>query len=231
MKNIDKKALSQLMKEDVFSPTDCPNFITYKNYNSYRWYARLVAPLLKLAGGRPVFAGRRLETISGESPCETWMIVRYPSHRAMLRMVMNPYYMLINRFRERGVARMELAFTQPLRDDRELSRQPFVCCLHVRTSDAERFFEAAHAHADEAGLSMVYGSTVQLEFNFIKRKPANGPNPLTYPVTAAVGGADIEALTEFARQDRLRGWLEAETAAHCVQLYERMDPRSMLRLW
>ena len=42
---IDKAALRRLYAAPTFSPTDCPNYITYRDYEQYRWYARVLAPL------------------------------------------------------------------------------------------------------------------------------------------------------------------------------------------
>lgn len=227
---INRARLRALMAQPPFSPTDCPNFITYKDYGHYCWYARVLLPLLLVTRGGPLFVGHRKATLLGESPGETWMVVRYPSHRRMLLMVMNPYYALVaNRFRERGTARLELGFTRPLDPHSGLQRHSLVLGIHVRPADAGAFFTALRALVEKAGLVTAYESELRLSLDFIENPRPNDPNPLTYPVTVAVAGATETALRAFAADAALAGLLKAQPAA-CVQLYERAGPYDYIRL-
>lgn len=227
--NFDAKALLRLMKAPAFSPTDCPNFITYRDYNQYRWYARAVTPLLMLGRGGPIFVGNRIETLHGDKSCDTWMVVRYPSHRGMLRMITNPYYLTVaNRLRERGTERLELAFTQPRDPNSGLGRHRDVLGLHVNASDADSFFSTLRQLADQAGLSVVYESEMRLTFDFIRHPRPVDPNPLTYPTTAAVAGGTSTALRELAESADVRKLLKDQTRA-CAQLYQRADEYEYLR--
>lgn len=217
------------MKAQTFNPTDCPNFITYRDFRQYQWYVRSVAPLLLLTRGGPIFVGHRSATLFGESPGETWMVVRYPNHRAMLRMVSNPYYLLVaNRLREKGTARLELAFTQPRNPESKPGGHPVLLGLHADTADANGFFEAARQCAEDAGASVVYESEARLGFDFIRHPRPVDPNPLTYPTTVAVAGDNAAALRKLAESDAVRTLLGAQTKA-CAQLYERADKYELLR--
>lgn len=226
---IDKAALRRLYAAPTFSPTDCPNYITYRDYEQYRWYARVLAPLLIATGGGPLFVGHRVAVLHGESPCETWMIVRYPTHRGMLRMILNPYYFFVaNRFREKGTAKLELAFTAPRDPKSGLQRSPFALGLHVRAPDADRFFAAVRALAGGAGLDVVYESESRLSFDFIRDPRPFDPNPLTYPITLAIGAKSEEPLRAFAADPALRALLESQGKAS-AQLYARADKYEYLR--
>ena len=228
-KHIDKKALARLLKAPTFSPTDCPNFITYKDYNQYRWYARSLAPLLLATGGGPIFVGNRVATLSGESPGETWMVVRYPTHRGMLRMILNPYYMLVaNRFREKGTARLELAFTQPRNPRSKPAKHPLLLGLHVHSNAADNFFATIRRLAEGAAVTVVYESEVRLDFDFIPNPRPMDPNPLTYPTTVALAGGSAAVLRAFAQSVAVQALLDAQLEA-CAQLYERADKYEYLR--
>jgi uncharacterized protein (DUF1330 family) len=229
LKNIDWNALRRLRSAPTFSPTDCPNFITYRDYEQYRWYARVLTPLLLATGGGPLFVGKRMATLLGDSPGETWMVVRYPSHRGMLRMIFNPYYLLVaNRFRAKGTARIELAFTQPRSNDRALAKQPMVLGVHVETDDASGFFEQLRQYAVSSGLRVVYESEHRLNLDFIRRPRRADPVPLTYPTTAALAGDNTAALEQFAGRADVKELLDAQRRA-CVQLYEGAGKFELLR--
>ncbi len=229
---IDRKALFRLLKQPKFSPADCPNFLTYKDYEQYRWYARTLAPLLLVTGGGPLFIGNRIDTLHGSVPCDTWMVVRYPSHRGMLRMIMNPYYSLLpNRLREKGTQKLELAFTQPHDPESGLEKCPLVLALHVGIRDgssaADEFFPAVRHLAGQRGLSVVYESESRLDFDFIREPRDADPSPLTYPVTAVLAGTE-SVLREFAGQPELVQLLEAQQRAS-ANLYQRGARMDYLR--
>lgn len=225
----DARAFKRVYSAPIFAPTDCPNYLTYADFAQYQWYARLLAPVLLATGGGPLYVGNRLETLRGESPCETWMVVRYKNHRRMLAMIANPYYAWVNRFRERGTARLELGFTEP-RDPRSgLETHRFVLGVHVATRDPNDLFARLQALAAAASLPVVYESELRLGFEFVVAPRPCDPNPLTYPVTAALGAAAPEPLRAFATGDALAKLLDSATERACVQLYRRGGTRDYLR--
>jgi len=106
------RALTKLYRSKLPEPIDVPNLLTYANEEAYRWYGLMVSPVLALNGGRLRWAGSHVDTLHGERLCDSLLIVRYPSHRHFVRMVLTPYYMLVaNPIRERAVARFEASFT------------------------------------------------------------------------------------------------------------------------
>lgn len=88
------------------------NLLQFRNFNAYRWYGLLVFPVIRAVGGAPVWIGEHRQSLVGEPVREHLLLVRYPSHRRFLAMVMNPYYEAINLFREAGVDSFEAAFSQ-----------------------------------------------------------------------------------------------------------------------
>ena len=227
--SFDRKAFIRLMKQPTFTPTDCPNFLTYRDYEQYRWYARTLAPLMMVTGGAPLFVGNRQATLRGDIPCDTWMVVRYPSHRGMLRMIMNPYYNLVaNRFRVKGTQRLELAFTQPRDPDSGLQRHEQVLALHVAGSNGEALFTGVRARADAAGLQVVYESESRLDFDFIRNPRGPEPRPLTYPLTIAIAGGDEPALRAFSEDEAVSELMDAQDRVS-VNLYRRAGKYDYLR--
>ncbi|MFN7954964.1 MAG: hypothetical protein U0610_24775 [bacterium] len=226
-RRFDTAAFRRVYAAPTFSPTDCPNFLTYADLAQYRWYARLLAPVLLATGGGPLFVGHRVATWRDQSPCETWMLVRYRNHRRMLAMIANPYYAFVNRFRERGTARLELAFTEPRDPKSGVETHRRVLAAHVCAADPTAFFDAIRNASGRAGLPVVYESVVRLDFEFVVDPRPNDPNRLTYPVTAAVGGSDEATLRAFAESANLAAALDRCERA-CVQLYRRGSTRELL---
>lgn len=225
----DARAFRRVYAAPTFAPTDCPNYLTYADFSQYQWYARLLAPVLLATGGGPLFVGNRVATLCGESPCETWMVVRYKNHRRMLAMIANPYYAWVNRFRERGTARLELGFTEPRDPASGLEKHRFVLGLHVATRDPNDFFASLRALAAAAALPVVYESELRLGFEFVVAPRPCDPNSLTYPITAALGASAPEPLSAFAARDDLAKLLDSATERACVQLYRRGGTRDYLR--
>ncbi len=106
-----RSALDLLQTESA-RPVYVINLIRYRNFSAYRWYGLFVYPLVRLLGGMPVWVGRHVQSIGGEARFGNLLIVRYPSHRRFLAMILNPYYTIINDLREAGVERFEAAFSR-----------------------------------------------------------------------------------------------------------------------
>lgn len=225
----DARAFRRVYAAPTFAPTDCPNYLTYADFSQYQWYARLLAPVLLATGGGPLFVGNRVDTLHGESPCETWMVVRYKNHRRMLAMIANPYYAWVNRFRERGTAKLELGFTEPRDPASGLEKHRWVLGIHAAPRDSNDFFAALRGIAATAGVPVVYESEQRLGFEFVVAPRPFDPNPLTYPITAALGADTAEPLAAFALRAELAKLLDGATERACVQLYRRGGTRDYLR--
>ncbi len=170
-----------------------------------------------------MFTGLRNSVLWGEFPFDSWMVVRYPSHRKMLKMISNPYYVAVcNPIRKRAVAQFELAFTKPRDPDSGLQRHRQVLAFHVEPTNAESFLSKVRALAETADLPVVYESVSCLDFDFISDPAANDPQPLTWPVTAALATGSKERLREFAASKPVERLLAAQKSA-CAVLYDRAD--------
>lgn len=217
----------RVFREPTFRPTDCPNFLTYADEAQYRWYARLLAPLLVATGGGPHFIGNHVETLSGSKPCDTWMVVRYRSHRHMMGMIASPYYLFVNRFRERGTARLELAFTQPSDPESPLRSARHVLVVHADGIVPERLFASLRSLPRPPGVEVVYESVSRLDFSFLRNPRACDPNPLTYPLTFAFGASDEASLRAFAAAPALLQAI-ARAPRAALALYRRGSVRQYL---
>ncbi|RMF18059.1 MAG: DUF1330 domain-containing protein [Candidatus Dadabacteria bacterium] len=225
---IDRSAFVRLARRPTFTPTDCPNFIRYRDERWYHWYARVIAPLLAVTGGGPMFVGAPIEVLSGDYPFETWMVVRYPTHRRMLAMIVNPYYTFVcNPLRERGTAVLELAFTEPQHADKELARQREVLGLHLAPAEQDPVPELSRL-AGARGLRVVYASRSRYDFDFITRPRPVDPSPLTWPVTVALAGP-TEELRAFVADPEVSAILRAQKRAAAVR-YRRKGTKEMLGL-
>jgi hypothetical protein len=188
---------------------------------------------MSFTGGRVVFMGKRVGTLYGEPTGDVWMVVRYPSHRAFLRMISNPWYLLVcNRFRERGTARLELAFTQPRDPASPLHRQRWALGVHAHVGDEDggngRFFDALASIATDAGLEVVYASELRADLDLVRHPRPVDPNRLTHPTTAAIGGGARAALRGLAESAPLRALLDRQRKA-CAQLYRRGGRLELVR--
>jgi uncharacterized protein (DUF1330 family) len=74
----------------------------------YGEYGVAVAPLLEMAGGKPVFAGRPAEHLIGEGSWDMMLLVSYPTRQAFLDMVSSPEYQEIEHLRSESLIRSEL---------------------------------------------------------------------------------------------------------------------------
>jgi len=210
---LDLKAIRDLYRRDLPRPIDVPNFLWLRNEQSYARYALTVAPAILLTGGSVHWAGKHLEAVCGEPRAESLLVVRYPNHRAFLRMVLNPYYLAINVFRVRGVARFEAGFTHPADRYEALPRERDVLVAHFD----EPLEDLRNALG---GPHLVYHTERVAEIALLKNPAPHDPNPLAH-----------RALAMFRWRDALRDVAaRAELAPTTVlQRYRSVPIRAYLR--
>lgn len=228
-RRIDVGKWRALYRKKLPQPVDVLNLIHIAHWPSYRWYALTVAPLLSLSRAGPRWMGRLAREIHGPRQADKLLVVRYPNHRAFLRMVSNPYYLLINRFRERGVARFEASFTQPI--DARVSLRRHRRFLVVHFNGAEGALDGVREILGGRGAAFVYATREVAAIDlFAGPARPTDPNPLAFKHAAffAVGAdAEIEAIADAATVKRLGEAVE-DFALH---LYEAEDPRSYFRVF
>src|SRR5581483_3409102 len=128
---IDANAYKALWRRDLPRPIDVPNLIDPQpGTRAYAAYGLLVTPVLLLIGTKVLWGGRHVRALAGEPQAGELLIVRYRSHRRFLGMVASPYYQLINRLRERAVARFQAGFADGHGTGAALPRARHVMALH-----------------------------------------------------------------------------------------------------
>jgi uncharacterized protein (DUF1330 family) len=109
---------SQQFEEFAKAPDDGPfvmiNLLKFKEKTennaesgetAYNRYMMNVSPLLKKAGGRPVWMGSVKQVFIG-TPDDKWdraLLVEYPSRKAFLNMISTPEYQQVHKDREAGL--------------------------------------------------------------------------------------------------------------------------------
>lgn len=212
-----------LARTDIAGPVDVLNLIKTdpKRFAMYRWYGLLVAPALQAVGGRPRWMSTHERALVGEPLADKLLVVRYPSHRRFLAMVLNPYYFAINEFRERGVTRFEASFTKVGFEEGELASQRRLVVVHHRAADALPEIRAA---LEEAVGPLVYASSLVQSMTMLAPPRPSDPNPISLPHTAcfAAGSADVAIDAQLATR------LRAACPEISVQLYKREAPAAYL---
>jgi uncharacterized protein (DUF1330 family) len=210
---IDPGAVARLARAELPKPLDVLNLIHLRDERSYARYGFAVTPVLMAVGGRLRWMGHHERTLLGQPQAERLMVVRYPSHRRFLAMTLNPYYVLINRLRERGVKTFEASFTYAESEPLELRSQRRLAIAHfahpTTVEDVRRILEP------QVG-PLVYASREVASASFLKGRRATDPNPLTFPQIACfAAGEDADPALDGL-----------EHAA--VALYARSSPRALL---
>ncbi|HEX6388692.1 MAG TPA: DUF1330 domain-containing protein [Solirubrobacteraceae bacterium] len=207
---IKPRRVLALARQDVPTPVDVVNLITPSRFDRYRWYGLLVMPALVVVGGRPLWMGKHERVICGERQAEKFLIVRYPSHRRFMAMVLNPYYVAINRLREAGVARFEASFTHATHVAPDLARRKLLVGVHF------------HGELDDVvaamdGCELVYATRATASLGFLDPPAPTDPNPMTFSGVALFAPPG-DALPEVA----LEG---------CAVHVYRREARSEYRPW
>jgi uncharacterized protein (DUF1330 family) len=174
---IKPRGVLALARQDVPTPVDVINLITPSRFDRYRWYGLLVMPVMTAVGGRLLWMGKHERTICGERQADKFLIVRYPSHRRFMAMVLNPYYIAINRLREAGVSRFEASFTHASHAEHDLGRRKLLVGVHFHGA-----LDDVVAAMD--GCELVYATRATASLGFLDPPEATDPNPMTYPGVA-----------------------------------------------
>lgn len=218
----DFRRLWDVVRTPVQRPTDVLNLIDYADRHYYRWYGAFVMPTIYGVGGSLRWGGHHRESIVGEPLADTLLVVRYPTHRHFIFMTVNPYYALINRLRERGVARFAAAFTRVVVADQNLNEERRLVGVHFTAPEPATVVDALASSPAlrAAGLELAYASAQFAAFDFLRAPKPNDPNPLPFPATALFRCADVERL--HAARPAVRGALEGLGFPVAAHLYERL---------
>lgn len=216
--------IKQLLKMPSAEPMYVLNIISYKNFSAYRWYALLVLPILKLVGGNIQWAGHPSTILHGEAQCQSLLLVRYPTHQAFIRMIVNPYYAAINKLREKGVERFEGAFSEAVSGDgKALQSKENLLVLHFNADNPDAVFEQAEALFAPEGAEPVLSLSQYLALDLMPRPKPSDPNPLTYQRNMFFAVDEVnEALNQAVKQ-----W--AAKQGDCVAaVYQRSSEKAFM---
>jgi uncharacterized protein (DUF1330 family) len=214
LSRIDPSAVIRLARAELPQPLDVLNLIQLRDERSYARYGLAVAPALRAVGARLMWMGHLERTLAGESQAERLLVVRYPSQRRFLAMTLNPYYVLINAWRERGVQQFEAAFTFPEHEPLELGAQ---AALVVAQFGSGATLDRVRGALEPAAGPLVYASRMVSSASYLRGERRTDPRPLTFPCTAFFAASADTGLDAGAAPEGV-----------AVGLYRRAHPRRLL---
>lgn len=216
--------IKELLTLPSAEPMYVLNIIDYKDFNAYRWYGVAVLPVLKLAGGQVHWTGYPSEMLHGEAQCQSLMLVCYPSHRHFVRMIANPYYVAINKIREKAVKRFEGAFSEAQEGHGEqLCGKRTLLALHFNTQAPQAAFAQAKNMLQPLGATPLLSLSQYMALDLMPRPKATDPNPLTYQRNMFFA---IEELSEELRASL--NVLAADLGDCRIGVYKSSNPKSYL---
>jgi uncharacterized protein (DUF1330 family) len=211
----DAAAYQALWQRDLPRPIDVPNLIDPQpGTRAYAAYGLLVTPVLMLIGTKILWAGRHEHALAGEPQAGELLIVRYRSHRRFLGMVASPYYQLINRLRERAVARFQAGFADARGTGADLPRTKTIAALHLPAS-APADGEDRVAQALDARI--VYRAEQVAPLDFVRGRKPSDPQPMALPRIALLETTPAASIDAAELPD-----------GASLQLYRRQSRRELL---
>lgn len=197
------------------------NLIEYGNREQFLWYGLFVTPTIYGVGGGIQWAGEWQRSLMGQRQAEALLLVRYPDQRRFLLMVTNPYYALINLFRQNGEARFQASFTQAEGDPQALRRQRQLLVAHCDDGIQARQIDAL---LQAAGAEKVYAVHEVAAFDFFREYRPSDPNPLEMKHALFFRpGPLADGLS-----DALERQLQSSLPGVVLQLYRRQPRKAML---
>lgn len=220
---VSPRKVARLFRRDLPRPIDVLNLLTISDLESYRWYGLLVAPLVYGTGGSVPWGGALVAHLHGPRVADRLLVARYRSHRAWIAMVTNPYYLLINRLRERGVARFEASFAAPIAGASLAKRDLLVVVAFDAPGDAR--LEALTCVVEGAGGELAYAAREAAPIDFFKDASPTDPNPLRFKRIAFFAFPTLHSI-DRARAKGLVTRIVEEAGDCAVQVYRREPARA-----
>lgn len=224
--SFDFKKFVALFRKPVSKPTYVLNLINYKNFASYRIYGLLILPMILLSGGGVTWAGRHIQNIYGEPICKNVFFVRYQSHRFFMLFIANPYMLLVNRFRDRGVEKFEAAFSRTIREEKARKIDAaFVLGIHFNSDDENPILDSNRALLESFQAREILAIKERYIMDFLTNPKPNEPNPHTYKVNQFFALEDKELPDELDRKviSLAKGLNQCS-----VQLYKKANQKHYL---
>ncbi|MGH8454015.1 MAG: hypothetical protein ACRES4_03040 [Nevskiales bacterium] len=211
----------EMYRRELPQPVEVLNLIDYGDREQFLWYGLFVVPTIYGLGGGVQWSGEWQASLLGERQAEALLLVRYPSHRRFMLMVTNPYYALINLFRQNGEAHFEASFTQPEGDPQVLRRERQLLVAHC---DDEAQATSIKQLLAKAGAEKVYAVHEVAAFDFFREYSPSDPNPLRMKRALFFRPGPLsEGLT-----DALGLKLQSQAPGLSLQIYRRQSRKAML---
>jgi hypothetical protein len=211
----------EMYRRKLPEPLEVLNLIDYGEREQFLWYAMFVGPPILAIGGSLQWAGEWQASLLGKRQSEALLLLRYPNHRRFLLMVTNPYYALINLFRQNGEAQFQASFTDPEGDPKALRRQKQLLVAHCDNASQAEIVERL---LEKAGAVPVYRVHEAAAFEIFREFSASDPNPLKKKwVVFFEPGRLADGLT-----DALEKQLKSKVRGLSLQRYGRLSRGQML---
>lgn len=110
----DFKALAANPDTGPFVMLNLLKFRGKEGLTAYESYSREAVKILGEIGAQVIYLGRAGELLQGEDRWDAVLLVRYPSRKAFLEMIMRPDYQKAHSFRETALERAVLCATTPV---------------------------------------------------------------------------------------------------------------------
>jgi uncharacterized protein (DUF1330 family) len=217
---IDYAAMQALIDQDVTGPIDALNLVDFADERSYRWYGLMLGPVMLLRGARPVWVGVHHRALLGDKQGDEIVIVRYPSHRSVLRIMTTRYYSVLNRIRERGVRRLGFSLTTAYLGIGAIKRGGFNLVVQFNASaDAGHSAVAGiRSILESDAVRLVYASRETMPLDAFRHLEPSDPNPTRFKEMAIFSFVDEHAVMESV-DGQTRRELEKTAGELSLQVY------------
>jgi hypothetical protein len=220
---IDWQAAHELEQRALPEPVDALNLVCFADEVSYRWYGLLLAPRLLTLGAWPVWVATHEQAVLGDRGADEIVIIRYPTHRILVRAVMGRYYALVNRLREKGVRCFEFSITERVAGGPELKRGELFLVARYNAEPADEDDGRQHLRdALESGRRrLVYVSREVAHLAILQPMLPSDPNRSRHTRTAIFSLNDLGDVDDLRQHDPCAR-LGTMTSDLSLQIYRRL---------
>lgn len=200
IQRINQDALKKLREGNIPPPVDALNLVVLQDVKAYRLYGLLLAPQVLLMGGSIVYAGIHKKSIYGGKKADEVVIIRYPTHRTLLKIVCGKYYSWVNEWREKGVKNFEFSLTKQILGDKGIDNGGMNIFLSYNLKsgkNAEETLTALRLIFKEKNLEISYASYETGTLSIFDSPMPSDPNPAEYKNTAVINVDDIESIDDM----------------------------------
>lgn len=223
---IDRQLLKELGKKDLPTPLDALNLITFDDEKSYRLYGFLASPLVLILGGRPVWVGRYEKSIYGKKLADEIVIIRYPSHRVLLKIVCSKYYNFVNQWREKG-GKLEFSLTKQIYGKLKPKGLCLVISYNLRNEDINSTLQNLKTIIEDKKSQLHYASYETSILNIFKSSTPSNPNPTRYKQTAIFRYTSNRSLDIINKQE-LISKIQSVINDFSIQVYRSLTTKESM---